>query len=224
MFAAEIFRDVFSTSDDATKPEARLGIGGNIIGEIFGILTIANNDDAQGGAAAFEKGVAYKPDGATKDAEQNKAGTNSIKSHDTNREKIHLEKKTKSNNSHGTDERGEKKMANLASAITIRKNISLIKTKSGENEDIERDHDEHGDDELPRGSLEIKWALIKMSADEISSQKGEGDGASVTKDKKSVEDQPGIAFHENNYSIFAEENKGKEGGRNRGGMIEYGYE
>lgn len=67
LFTAEIFRDVAIPRYNTGEAEARIGEGGDVVGDEFGVAAVADNDSALGSAAAdLERKTADEADGATK--------------------------------------------------------------------------------------------------------------------------------------------------------------
>ena len=59
----KVVRNVFFGGDNASKAIAAFGHRGNIIGEIFGVFMIADNDGALSGVIVFEELANNKADG-----------------------------------------------------------------------------------------------------------------------------------------------------------------
>lgn len=128
---AKVFGDVFGTGDHAGKTKTGFGIGGDIIGEIFGVATIADDDGLESGATiALEGDATSGADGLAEETEEEKAREDGIESHDANREKVDLEEKVVSDNRHDADDGGEKKPANLGPAVAAQENGFAIEAES----------------------------------------------------------------------------------------------
>lgn len=172
--AAEVLRDVFRASDDTGKAEAGLGVGSDIIGEIFGIFAIADNNDTESGAAVALHGEAADPaDRATEETKKNEAGEGGVDSHNTDWEKVHIKEEVTSDDGHHADNRGKKKTTDFTPTTAAEKNGLAIEAGGGEDDKVDWNHDEHGEEELARISLKVKGALVKMCAHKIGRQKGQ---------------------------------------------------
>lgn len=187
MFFAQVLRNVFGARNHANEIETGFGKSGDIIGEIFGVFTITDNNGALGGATIFQSMSTNSADGAAEETEADKTSKDDINRHDANWEKVNMEEEVVGDDSHDTDDGGEQEAAEFGPATATQKNGLLVKSKRGHDNNIDWEQPNHREGKLERFSLEIEGALVEMSAGEIGHQKGEENRDSVSEDEKNVE-------------------------------------
>lgn len=171
LLAPEILGDEFGGGDNAGEAEATLWIGGDVVGEVFGVFCAADNDGTEGGTGIFEGEAANGADGATEEAEEEKTREDLVESEDTDWKEVEIEEKITGDDRHHADEGGEKEAADLAPTTIMEKDGFAIETEGGQDEEIDWDHNDHGEHELARISLEVKGALIEMGTHEVADEK-----------------------------------------------------
>lgn len=196
LFFAQIGGDIFGAGDNTSEREAGLGIGGDVIGDGFGPLVIADDDGTEGGfTTMFESEIASKANNAAENAEEEKTGDGGIDGHNADWKKVKFEEEIDGNDSHHADERGAKEAGNFGPAAAAEENGLFIEAEAGENDEVDWDEGEHGKDEATGVGGEVEGALIEVGAHEIGHQKGEDDREGVPQNEEDVEDHTKIPFH-----------------------------